>query len=79
VPENRHLTEKIKYYTEVFRLVWISALAIGGGSIGLLLGEPTALRVVLGLVGLLLVALLLEGLRRLNKEIMGVVNRLKGD
>ena len=79
MPENRHLTEKIKYYTEVFRLVWISALAIGGGSIGLLLGEPTALRVVLGLVGLLLVALLLEGLRRLNKEIMGVVNRLKGD
>ena len=79
MPENRHLTEKIKYYTEVFRLVWVSALAIGGGSIGLLLGEPTALRVVLGLVGLLLVALLLEGLRRLNKEIMGVVNRLKGD
>lgn len=79
MPEDRHLTERIKYYTEVFRLVWVSALAIGGGSIGLLLGEPTALRIVVGLVGLLLVALLLEGLRRLNKEIIGLVNKVKGD
>lgn len=79
MPEDRHLTERIKYYTEVFRLVWVSALAIGGGSIGLLLGEPTALRVVVGLVGLLLVGLLVEMLRRLNKEIMELVNRVKGD
>ena len=79
MPEERYLTERIKYYTEVFRLVWVSALAIGGGSIGLLLGEPTVLRVVVGLVGLLLVGSLLEGTRRLNKEIMGLVNKLKGD
>lgn len=79
MPEDRHLTERIKYYTEVLRLVWVSALAIGGGSIGLLLGEPTALRVVVGLVGLLLVGLLVEMLRRLNKEIMELVNRVKGD
>ena len=50
MPEERYLTERIKYYTEVFRLVWVSALAIGGGSVGLLLGEPTVLRVVVGLV-----------------------------
>ena len=37
--EERYLTETLKYYTEVFRLMWISILAIGGGSIGLLLGE----------------------------------------
>ena len=79
MPEERYLTERIKYYTEVFRLVWVSALAIGGGSIGLLLGEPTVLRVVVVLVGLLLVGSLLEGTRRLNKEIMGLVNKLKGD
>ena len=79
MPEERYLTERIKYYTEVFRLVWVFALAIGGGSIGLLLGEPTVLRVVVGLVGLLLVGSLLEGLRRLNKEIVGLVNKLKGD
>ncbi len=79
MPEERHLTKTVKYYTEVFRLVWVSILAIGGGSIGLLLGERTVLRVVLGLVGLFLVALLLEILRRQNKEIMALLKRLKGD
>ena len=76
MPDDRHLTEKVKYYTEIFRLVWVSILAIGGGSIGLLLGERTSLRVILAIVGLFLVALLLEILRRLNTQIGRLLKRL---
>ena len=67
--KEKYLTEAIKYYTEVFRLVWVSVLAIGGGSMGLLLGEPTVIRLTFAIVGLLLVVSLLEVLRRLNKQI----------
>ena len=78
MPEEKYLTETIKYYTEIFRLVWVSVLAIGGGSIGLLFGEPTRLRLVVGLVGLILVALLLEGLRRLSGQIGNLLKKLSG-
>ncbi len=76
VAEERYLSEKVKYYTEVFRLVWVSILAIGGGSIGLLVGERTNDRVMVGLVGLFLVMFLLEMLRRLNRQIRALLNRL---
>lgn len=75
--EERYLTEIVKYYTEVFRLVWVSVLAIGGGSIGLLLGERAALRVILGLAGISSVAILLEILRRLNKQIAELLEKMK--
>ena len=51
------MIETLKYYTEVFRLVWISILALGGGSIGLLLGELNRIRVILALGGLILLLL----------------------
>lgn len=73
----RYLTETIKYYTEVFRLVWVSILAIGGGSVGLLLGEPTVVRTVLGLAGIFSVVILLELLRRLNKQIVALLKRIE--
>ena len=76
MPEERYLTETIKYYTEVFRLVWVSALAVGGGSIGLILGERTSVRVVLAITALLLVVLLLEILRRLNRHIEALLKKL---
>ena len=74
--EKTYLTETVKYHTEVFRLVWISILAIGGGSLGLLLGEPTGTRVILAVAGLVSVGLLLEVLRRLSKQIGTHVKRM---
>ncbi|MGH9425630.1 MAG: hypothetical protein ACRD2L_04895 [Terriglobia bacterium] len=44
------LKEQIKHETELLRLLWITALATLGGSLSLLLGELTSLRV--GLAGL---------------------------
>jgi hypothetical protein len=75
--EERYLTETVKYYTEVFRLVWVSILAIGGGSIGLLLGERTSVRVILAIAGLSVVGLLLEIVRRLNRQIGGLLKKLR--
>lgn len=44
--------ERIKFETEVLRLCALFAFAIGGGSISLLLGEPTFLRLILAVGGL---------------------------
>lgn len=73
----RYLTETMKYYTEVFRLVWVSILAIGGGSISLLFGELTGLRLIIAIGGFLIVVSLLEVLRRLNRQIAGLLTKLR--
>jgi len=49
-------SERIKFETELLRLTAVAALAIGGGSIGLLLGDLTLLRVILAGGGLLVTA-----------------------
>ena len=38
--------ERIKFETELLRVTAVAALAIGGDSIGLLLGEPNPLRLI---------------------------------
>ena len=76
--DEKYLTEVVKYYTEIFRLVWISVLAIGGGSLSLLLGDSTGIRVIFAIAGLFLVALFLDVLRRLNKHIEAHLKKLVG-
>ena len=72
----KYLTESTKYYTEIFRLVWLSILAIGGGSIGLILGDSTGVRLIFAIVGLLVMGLLLDVLRRLNRQIGAHLKKL---
>ena len=76
--DEKYLTEAVKYYTEIFRLVWISILAVGGGALSLLLGDATGIKLIFAMVGLLLVALLLDGLRRLNGHIGAHLKKLGG-
>ena len=45
--------ERIKFETELLRVTALAALAIGGGFIGLLLGEPKPVRLILVGGGLL--------------------------
>jgi hypothetical protein len=45
--------ERIKFATELLRITALAVLAIGGGSISLLLGDPTPLRLILAIGGLL--------------------------
>jgi hypothetical protein len=37
--KKERLTEDLKYLTEVLRLTWLTLLAVGGGTVGLVLGE----------------------------------------
>jgi hypothetical protein len=45
--------ERIKYMTEVLRLLVVLTIAIGGGTLSLLLGELTTFRRLLATAGLL--------------------------
>ena len=45
--------ERIKYETELLRLVFVLIIAVGGGSLSLLLGSPTPLRLILAGAGIL--------------------------
>ena len=47
--------EQLKYETELLRLYWLTAVAIGGGNASLILGGVTGLRAILLVVGLLLI------------------------
>jgi hypothetical protein len=45
--------ERIKYETELLRLVFVLVIAVAGGSLSLLLGSPTSLRLILAGAGIL--------------------------
>jgi hypothetical protein len=45
--------ERIKYETEMLRLVFVLVIAVGGGSLSLLLGSPTPLWLILAGAGIL--------------------------
>lgn len=45
-------TERIKYKTELLKLLTILMLAIGGGSVGIALGTLTPVRIALAAVGI---------------------------
>ncbi len=61
--------EKIKLHTEAFRLLWVTVLTVGGGSVGLFLGETTFKRLLFGLAGVGLTAVSGETLRRVYRLI----------
>ena len=68
--------EKIKLYTEAFRLLWITVLTVGGGSMGLLLRETTLKRLLFGLAGVGLTAVSGETLRRVYQSIQREIENL---
>jgi len=68
--------EQLKYETELLRLAWVTAVALCGGAISLLLGEATTLRAGLLGLGFLLILLLVavgvgqdRTIRRLIREL----------
>ena len=52
--------ERIKFQTEILRFVVLAVFAIGGGSLGLLLGERSVFRVSLAVSGLFVTLGLLD-------------------
>ncbi len=70
-------TERIKFKTEVLKLATLTSLAIGGSSIGLLLGDPTSLRLALASVGILSTLGLLGAMWYLYRNITQLIDTLE--
>lgn len=68
--------ERIKYQTELLRLLWVSLLAVGTGTIGLMLGELTAVRTVFAGFGLLSVLGLTVALLQVHQGIKSLIAQL---
>jgi hypothetical protein len=47
--------EQLKYETELLRLSWVTAIAIGGGNASLILSDITRVRAILLAIGFLLI------------------------
>lgn len=75
--DKEHYSEHIRHSTELIRLTWVTLLAIGGGSVSLLLGEPTTLRLILaGAGGVAALGLLFVGWR-LDRHIRSLIVHVK--
>lgn len=70
-------TEKIKYETELLKLMALFILAVGGGAIGLMLGEQTSLRLLFILSGVSLSILLVIGVWRQHKSVRRIITQIK--
>ena len=70
-------SERIKYETELLKLMALFVLAVGGGTIGLMLGERTGIRLFLTLSGVLLTFLLVIGVWRRHRTVRRTISRIK--
>jgi len=68
--------ERIKYETEVLRLIALLAVAVGGGALSLMLGEVTPLRTGLAAGGILITLVLLIGGLRQHRHIRMLIEKL---
>ena len=69
--------ERIKFQTEILRFVVLAVFAIGGGSLGLLLGERSVFRVSLAVSGLFVtIGLLVVGWRQ-GRRLQQLIEQLK--
>ena len=70
-------TERIKFHAEILRFIVLAVFAVGGGSLGLLLGERSTFRVSLALSGLLVtLGLLVVGWRQ-GPRLQQLIEQLK--
>jgi hypothetical protein len=74
--EKERLTEQIKFMTEMLRLAWLSLLAVGGGTVGLLLGDLDIRRSLFAVAGVLAVAFFLVFVGHLIRRIRSVIDKL---
>jgi hypothetical protein len=73
------LKEEIKFLTEIFRLVWVSVLGVGGGTLSLMIGERTTLRDVLVIAGVVTVVVLGSMLQGLQRHIRRLIAQITED
>jgi hypothetical protein len=75
--EKDYLTERIKYFSDVLKLSCVFLIAVGGGTLSLLLGELTMTKAVLAVLGAGTTIALVVGGRVLDRQIRESIERLK--
>lgn len=71
------LKEEIRYETKLLRMVWLTAMAVIGGSLGLLLAELSLLRAGLAGSGLTTTLVLIVAALRQDRQIRALLRRMK--
>lgn len=75
--EKEYLTEQIKYFGDLLKLLCVFMIAIGGGTLSLVLGELTETKAALAVLGAGLTVALVVGGRMLDRQIRKLIDRLK--
>lgn len=75
--EKDYLMERIKYFSDLLKLSCVFLIAVGGGTLSLLLGELTLTKAVLAVPGArVTIALVVSG-RVLDRQIREHINKLR--
>ena len=69
--------ERIKVYVEVLKLLWVLAIAIGGGEVGLLVNLDSGIKVILFVVGFLILILTIMGIVYILLAVRNELERLE--
>jgi hypothetical protein len=72
------IKEKVKYYTEWVRLLWITLIGLSGGISGLMLGLDSPVRIVLLAVAVTLVAGAVGMILLIHRAILRLIGQLQG-
>ncbi len=75
--ERDSLTEESKWLIELLRLLWVTLLAIGGGTVGLILGEHSSLRNTFAVFGAIAIVILAAVMYRIRKRAIEIIRALK--
>ncbi len=76
--QKEELSEQIKYLTELLKLTWLSLLGIGGGgTISLVLGEPTLYRQIAAGAGMTVGVVLVITLGYLHRRIRAEISKMR--
>lgn len=76
--EKDSLTEESKWLIELLRLLWVTLLAIGGGTVGLILGEHSPLRVAFTVVGVVTMVVITAVMTKIRRRAEEIIKILKG-
>ena len=69
--------ERIKFETEMLRLTALVAVASGGSSLGLLMGDHTLLRLGLATIGIVATIILATTVLLLYRRIRGLIDAIE--
>lgn len=75
--ENDYSKEKIRYYIEWIRLLWIAILALGGGIASLIISLDNPIKSILFIIGLLFLLIFFTLLMLVHSWILNILEAIK--